>query len=172
MGARRTEAIMRIRTRKQHGKPDPAIVADVVKRIVRVAKPKKIVLFGSAARGTMGPNSDYDFLVIKGGKFNHWRVVGAVQDALRDKDAAVDIVLVTPDDVERYRDAHCLVICPALREGRVVYESKSPSAKRSARMVESRPRQSRPSNGARTRRIPWATIYLAHHIVNLTGGRI
>jgi len=36
--------------------------------------------------------------------------------------AAVDVVLVTSEDAERYRDTHCLVICPALREGKVIYE--------------------------------------------------
>jgi hypothetical protein len=33
----------------------------------------------------------------------------------------VDVVVVTLEGVERYRDTHCLVICPALREGKVVY---------------------------------------------------
>jgi hypothetical protein len=35
--------------------------------------------------------------------------------------AAVDVVVVTPEEVARYRDTPCLVICPALREGKVVY---------------------------------------------------
>jgi hypothetical protein len=34
---------------------------------------------------------------------------------------AVDVVVVTPDDVERCKDSFALVIEPALREGRVVY---------------------------------------------------
>jgi hypothetical protein len=34
---------------------------------------------------------------------------------------AVDVIVVTPQEVERYRDTRCLVIAPALREGRVVY---------------------------------------------------
>ena len=34
---------------------------------------------------------------------------------------AVDVIVVTPEDVERYRDSHALVIAPALREGKVVY---------------------------------------------------
>jgi predicted nucleotidyltransferase len=59
---------MKAKTRKKRGKPDPAILADIVKRVVEVANPEKIVLFGSAARGEMGPNSDYDLLVIKRGK--------------------------------------------------------------------------------------------------------
>lgn len=36
---------------------------------------------------------------------------------------AVDAVVVTPEDVERFGDSHPLVIKPALREGRVVYEA-------------------------------------------------
>jgi len=34
---------------------------------------------------------------------------------------AVDIIVVTPEEVERCRNTPCLVICPALREGKVVY---------------------------------------------------
>lgn len=111
---------MKSKSRKRNGKPDPAILADIVKRIVRAAKPEKIVLFGSGARGTMGPNSDLDLLVIKGGKFNHDRVTREIYHHLSGE-APVDVILVTPEDVERYRDTHCLVISPALREGRVVY---------------------------------------------------
>ena len=37
--------------------------------------------------------------------------------------AAVDAIVVSPEDVERYRDSHALVIKPALRDGKVVYES-------------------------------------------------
>lgn len=37
----------------------PKEILDViVDRIVAFASPEKIVMFGSAARGTMGPNSD------------------------------------------------------------------------------------------------------------------
>src|SRR5437764_1148257 len=71
----------------ENGKPDPKILADIVKRIVRACKPEKIVLFGSAARGTMGPDSDYDFLVIKGGKFNYWRLLTKIYRHLRGKAA-------------------------------------------------------------------------------------
>jgi predicted nucleotidyltransferase len=113
---------MKTKIRKTKGKPDPAILADVIKRIVEVAHPEKIVLFGSAARGTMGPDSDLDLLVIKGGKFKRDRVT---RDIYRNLSGAigVDAVVVTPEEVERYRGAHCLVICPALREGKVVYEA-------------------------------------------------
>ena len=114
---------MKTKTKKRNGKPDPTILADIVKRVVVAAQPEKIVLFGSAARGTMGPDSDFDLLVIKGGKFKRNRLTVEIYRSLRGKGAPVDIVVVTPEEVERYRDTHCLVICPALREGKVVYEA-------------------------------------------------
>jgi predicted nucleotidyltransferase len=114
---------MKTKRKKRNGKPDPAVLADIVDRVVRAAQPEKIVLFGSAARGTMGPDSDIDLLVIKGGKFNRDRLTVAIYRELRGKKAPVDVVLVTPEEAERYRDTHCLVICPALREGRVIYGS-------------------------------------------------
>jgi predicted nucleotidyltransferase len=110
-----------IRTRT--GRVKRKILADVVRRVVGAAQPNRIILFGSAARGDMGPNSDLDLLVIKGGKYDRWRLTLAIRRQLRGSGAAVDVVVVTPQEVERYRDTHCLVICPALREGKVVYGS-------------------------------------------------
>jgi uncharacterized protein len=108
-----------IRTKK--GRVKRKVLADIIRRVVEAAEPEKIILFGSAARGEMGPNSDVDLLVIKGGKFNHWRLTTAIRRHLRGKGAAVDVVVVTPEDVERYGDSPYLVLYPALREGKVVY---------------------------------------------------
>jgi len=99
----------------------PAVLRDIVQRVAAAARPERIILFGSAARGTMGPNSDVDLLVIKRGKFNSARVENAIYRGLRGARAAVDAIVVTPEQVERYASAPCLVIHPALREGKVVY---------------------------------------------------
>jgi uncharacterized protein len=111
---------MRRKKKKHRGKLAPNMLADIVQRVVSAAGPEKIVLFGSAARGTMGPNSDVDLLVIKGGKFNRNRVTTEIYRQLSGE-VAVDVVVATPEEVERFRDSHCLVICPAMREGMVVY---------------------------------------------------
>jgi hypothetical protein len=36
--------------------------------------------------------------------------------------APVDIIVVTPEDIERYKDEIGLILEPALQEGKVVYE--------------------------------------------------
>jgi predicted nucleotidyltransferase len=92
-------------------------------RVVEVAQPEKIILFGSAARGEMGPHSDVDLLVIKRGKFHQGHVTGEIYMNLHGVGQAVDVILVTPEQVEQYRHAHFLVIAPALREGKEVYHA-------------------------------------------------
>ena len=44
--------------------PDPAVLNELVRRVVDSVQPLRIILFGSAARGEMGPNSDLDTLVV------------------------------------------------------------------------------------------------------------
>jgi len=45
----------------------PHVLDGIVRRIVQIADPDKIILFGSAARGEMGRHSDLDLLVVKSG---------------------------------------------------------------------------------------------------------
>ena len=101
---------------------DQQILDDIIRRIVEVAQPEKIILFGSATRGEMNRHSDVDLLVVKEGAHRR-RLAGRIYQNLYGVGAAVDVVVVTPADVERYKDSHALVIKPALREGRVVYEA-------------------------------------------------
>lgn len=96
---------------------------EIIRRIVQVAQPEKIILFGSAVRGKMGPNSDVDLMVIKRGEFHQGHLTGEIYMSLHGVGQAVDVILVTPEQVERYRNTHCLVIAPALREGKEVYHA-------------------------------------------------
>jgi predicted nucleotidyltransferase len=99
----------------------PPVLKDIIARIVTAARPDRIILFGSGARGTMGPDSDVDLLVIKAGRFDRGRLTERIYLSLQGAGEAVDIIVVTPEDVERYRDTPWLVIAPALMEGKVVY---------------------------------------------------
>ncbi len=96
-------------------------IDEIVRRVVAVAAPERILLFGSAARGQMGPNSDVDLLVVKSGNYHRGQLTGDIYMGLRGIPEAVDVVVVTQEEIERYRDTHCLVIAPALKEGRVIY---------------------------------------------------
>ena len=94
---------------------------EIIRRVVEVAHPDRIILFGSASRGEMDSNSDVDLLVIKGGEYDHGSLLADIYVNLVGVRQAVEVILVTPEQVEKYRDVHCLIIKPALREGREVY---------------------------------------------------
>lgn len=104
------------------GTIDQAVLDEVIRRVVQVAQPEKIILFGSAARGRMGPHSDLDLLVVRAG-IDALDLMGDIYLNLRGVGAAVDAIVASPDDLERYRDSYGMVIREALREGRVVYEA-------------------------------------------------
>ncbi len=104
------------------GNPDSTKLQEIIRRIVEVAQPKRIILFGSAARGEMGPNSDFDLLVVKSGDYHRGRLVEEIYMHLFGVGQAVDVIVVTPEDIARFKDSHSLVIKPALKEGKVIYE--------------------------------------------------
>lgn len=53
-------------------------LAEIIRRVVEVAQPERIILFGSAARRQTGPHSEVDLLVIKSGEFDQSRLVGDI----------------------------------------------------------------------------------------------
>ena len=99
------------------------VLEKIVQRIVAVAQPERIILFGSAAREDMGPHSDIDLLVVKRGEFDPSRLVGDIYMHLHGVGQAVDVIVVTPEQVERYRHTHCLIIAPALQQGKEIYRA-------------------------------------------------
>jgi predicted nucleotidyltransferase len=99
---------------------DPGTLQEIVRRIVEVAQPDRIILFGSAARGEMGPDSDVDLLVVKAVS-HRGRLTEDIYMNLFGIRVPVDVVVVTPEDIERQRDKIGSIIGPALRDGREVY---------------------------------------------------
>lgn len=100
--------------------PEDESLQEIVRRIVEVAQPERIILFGSVARRTMEPDSDVDLLVVKRGAHRR-KLAGEIYMCLIGVERAVDVVVVTPEDIERFGDSPALVIEPALREGKVIY---------------------------------------------------
>ena len=98
-----------------------AALDDIVRRIVEIARPDRIILFGSAARGEMRPDSDIDLLVVKADVGHRGHLAEKIYMNLFDVPGPVDIIVVTPEDLERFRDRVGTIIKPALREGRDVY---------------------------------------------------
>ena len=94
---------------------------EMVRRIVEVADLERIILFGSAATGKMGSDSDIDLLVVKP-EVHRRKLAQRIYESLFGVGCPVDVVVVTPEDIERYKDAIGLIIGPALREGKTIWE--------------------------------------------------
>ncbi len=93
----------------------------MVHRLVEQFNPEQIILFGSHARGTAGPDSDVDLLVVMPVAGSKRAQQVAMRVALHDIHVPKDIIVVTPDEVSRRRDIVGTLIRPALREGKVLY---------------------------------------------------
>ena len=101
---------------KQH--PDTAVV---IERLVAALTPKRILLFGSWARGEASDGSDLDLLVVMDSDEPMYKRMARAQRALRGLSLPVDVFVVTPDEVATYKDWRTHTIAIALREGRELY---------------------------------------------------
>lgn len=97
------------------------LLAEMVRRVVQVAHPNQVILFGSAARNEMSLNSDVDLLVVVENTAHRRRLAQAIYRNLVGVGFAADIVVITTQDLDRYRENPYTVIRPALEEGRVLY---------------------------------------------------
>jgi len=95
---------------------------EITRRIVQTSDPQKIILFGSYARGTSNADSDLDLLIIVPGVKHLRQESIRLRRALRGLLVPVDIVVATPEQIDRLGHTSGLVYQSALSEGRVLYE--------------------------------------------------
>lgn len=102
-------------------KLDDKKLDEIVQKIVEFVHPIRIVLFGSAARGTMKRNSDIDLLIIMPDGTHRRKTAQLLYRNLLGVGFAKDIIVVTQTDIIKYHNSIGLVIKSALAEGREVY---------------------------------------------------
>lgn len=117
---------------------------EIIRRVVEVAQPDRIVLFGSAARGEMGPDSDLDLLIVKETVADRRELTDEIRRCLASIGIPKDVIVVTPEELERYRDTVGPIIRPALRDGKEIYRSPAADgaeerAKRAAQTPAAKP---------------------------------
>ena len=97
-------------------------IREMVHRIVERFRPQKIILFGSHATGTAGPDSDVDLLVVMDVDGSKRRKAVEIYGLLAGMGVAKDVVVVRPEELERQRDCVGTIVYPAVREEKVLYE--------------------------------------------------
>ena len=103
-----------------------AILKQATDLIVRELDPKRIILFGSQARGNTNADSDVDFLVVDSKSFGPGRSrrkeFAKLAKALMPLPISKDILLYSDDEVNFWKNAPNHIIARALKEGKVLYE--------------------------------------------------
>ena len=97
------------------------ILQETIKRILDVVQPKKIILFGSAARGKIHINSDIDLLVVIPSGMHRRNTAQKIYRNMIGVGFAADIIVVTEDDIEKFKNNMEMIIQPALKEGKLLY---------------------------------------------------
>ncbi len=94
----------------------------IVEVITAHLSPRRIILFGSHARGEAGPDSDLDLFVELDPPLPP-RGRGREIKRLFDRyPCSMDIVVYSPQEVEYWRQAPASLVVSVLREGKVLYE--------------------------------------------------
>ena len=100
-------------------------IAEITRRLVEYYAPRRIYLFGSAARGDEGPDSDLDFLVVVPDEAPKEQLRGSgVYSRLAGISHAVDVIPWRQSDFDG-RAAHVRASLPAtvIREGKLLYDA-------------------------------------------------
>jgi len=90
--------------------------------IVKRFHPEKIILFGSYARGDVGPDSDVDLLVVMPVEGSKREKQLQIRVALHDIRLPVDVIVTRPEDFAWRKDIVGTIEWPASKEGKVLYE--------------------------------------------------
>jgi predicted nucleotidyltransferase len=103
--------------------PNPDLIEEIVRRVTSAVHPLRVILFGSASRGEMGPASDVDLLIVVPDGTHRRDAARKAFRALSGLGIAKDVIVVTESDVKEFGENPSLVIKPALEEGREVYHA-------------------------------------------------
>jgi len=101
------------------------LLDEIVRRVLLVGSPHKIVIFGSRARGDARPDSDLDLLVIEDSDLPRCQRSPRYYHALAGLFPAKDILVYTPEEVKEWSDVPNAFVTAALREGKVLYGNAS-----------------------------------------------
>jgi predicted nucleotidyltransferase len=96
-------------------------IESITIQIIEKYEPQKIILFGSAARGESGSDSDADFLIIK--KDTPFYGADRIRELSRivNRNIPVDFLVYRPEEFEKRVEMGDPFLKAIIKEGRVLY---------------------------------------------------
>jgi uncharacterized protein len=102
---------------------DESLVQEIVRRVLFAAKPDRIILFCSAAAGTMTRDSDIDLLVLEPQPDSLHEESVKIRRAIGDLNYPFDVIIMPTEQFEETKDHVGGLAFPANKYGRVIYEA-------------------------------------------------
>ena len=102
---------------------DETLLDEVVRRVLTVARPERIILFGSAATGQMTEDSDLDLVVVEPEPADTRDRSVRIRRALGDVRYPVDVIVMSSARFEETKNLIGGIAYPARKYGRVLYEA-------------------------------------------------
>lgn len=102
---------------------DESVLSEVVRRVLAVSTPEKIILFGSAATGQMTKDSDIDLLIVEPTARNSREESVVITDAIGDVNFAVDVKVISAERFEATKNIIGGIAYPAHKYGRLLYQA-------------------------------------------------
>ena len=102
---------------------DETLLNEVVRRVLTVSTPDRIILFGSAVTGKMTADSDLDLLVVEPQPANTRDRSIKIRRALGNVQYPVDVIVISRERFEKTRNIIGGIAWPADKRGRVLYEA-------------------------------------------------
>ena len=102
---------------------DQTLISEIVRRILSVAQPDKVILFGSAATGNMTRDSDIDLLIVEPDTSNQRNEYVRIIRSLWGINYPFDILFITTQWFEDSKNVVGGIAYPANKYGKVIYEA-------------------------------------------------
>ena len=102
---------------------DETLLSEVVRRILTVSHPNRIILFGSAATGQMTKDSDLDILVVEPQPGDTRDRSVKIRRALGDVRYPVDVIVMSSERFEATKNLIGGIAYPACKYGYALYEA-------------------------------------------------
>jgi len=102
---------------------DESLVREIVRRILSIAAPDKIILFGSAASGGMTRDSDIDLLIVDPDPGDRHKEGVRLRQILRGLGYPFDIIVISTEWFEESKNVIGGIAYPANKYGKVIYEA-------------------------------------------------
>jgi predicted nucleotidyltransferase len=98
------------------------LVQEIARKIVEEVHPRRIIAFGSYARGEHKPESDLDLIVEMETDKPFYERGLAIAALFRDRRWAMDLLVYTPEEFAKQRRVLGSLLSTVEQEGKVIYE--------------------------------------------------